>query len=115
MSPGFVSTLLTSDSFKCNDSRSCVSRKQVCDGRSHCFDGSDEVGCPTVAAPVTMAPADRLKCRRGLWPCKDGTECIVHIHVCDREVDCKDGSDEEDCGRLLQPLSPVKHVVPCCL
>ncbi|XP_076020346.1 uncharacterized protein LOC143011376 [Genypterus blacodes] len=106
-----VTTCPTKDSFKCNDRRSCVSRKQVCDGRSHCFDGSDEVGCPTVAAPVSVARADGLKCRRGLWPCRDGTECIVHSHVCDKEVDCKDGSDEEDCEATEPTQSSTTPVV----
>ena len=67
----------------------------MCDGRSHCHDGSDELNCPSVATPA--AQANVLKCRMGSKPCKDGTECVLYSHVCDGENDCLDGSDEQGC------------------
>ncbi|XP_036450335.1 prolow-density lipoprotein receptor-related protein 1 [Colossoma macropomum] len=81
--------------FLCKDKRKCVERSLVCDGRSDCVDGSDEVGCPTVASKTSMVAP--LGCRLGTKRCKDGTECVLLSHVCDGEVDCKDGSDEEEC------------------
>lgn len=33
------------DDFLCADGTMCILRGQVCDGRSHCHDGSDEKGC----------------------------------------------------------------------
>ena len=85
--------------FRCEDRRSCVSKSLLCDGRSHCHDGSDEVGCPSVDlhAPQKI----NLKCRFGSKPCGDGTECVLLSHVCDGERDCQDGSDEEECGKYL--------------
>lgn len=91
--------MLFSTEFKCKDSRSCIPTSLVCDGRSHCHDGSDEVGCPTEAAPVTRANV--LKCRSGSMLCEDGTECVLYSHVCDGEKDCKDGSDEAGCGEFI--------------
>ena len=68
----------------------------MCDGRSQCHDGSDELGCPTVAA---AAPS--LKCRFGSTPCGDRKQCVLHTHVCDGEPDCDDSSDEQDCSELM--------------
>ncbi|XP_066507849.1 prolow-density lipoprotein receptor-related protein 1 [Hoplias malabaricus] len=87
--------------FLCKDRRKCVDMNQVCDGHFHCTDGSDEVGCPTVAVD-TISFAAPLKCRLGLKPCKDGSDCVLYSHVCDGEIDCKDGSDEEGCDDICR-------------
>ena len=92
----FEMLLYISADFRCKDRRSCVPRSSVCDGRAHCNDGSDELGCPTVAA---VAPqTNSLKCRKGSKACRDGQQCVLYSHVCDGEPDCGDGSDEENCG-----------------
>ena len=92
----FEMLFFISADFRCRDRRSCVSRSSVCDGRAHCNDGSDELGCPTIAAVAPKTNA--LKCRFGSTPCADGKQCVLHTHMCDGEPDCEDGSDEESCG-----------------
>lgn len=82
----------------CKDKSSCISKNLVCDGRSHCHDGSDEVDCPTIASPATRV--NTLNCRKGLKLCADGTECVLYSHVCDGERDCKDRSDGLECGEF---------------
>ncbi|XP_073685377.1 uncharacterized protein [Garra rufa] len=86
--------------FLCEDRRKCIEGALVCDGRSHCLDGSDEMRCPTKATETTTAP---FKCRMGSKPCKDGHECVLYSHLCDGEKDCKDGSDEEQCDLQCNP------------
>ncbi len=93
--------------FRCKDRRSCVSESLVCDGRSHCLDGSDEMNCPSVAPTVKT---NVLKCRMGSRLCADGRECVLFSHVCDGENDCKDGSDEQGCGECLCQCSSHKVV-----
>uniref|UniRef100_A0A3P9KLV3 Uncharacterized protein n=1 Tax=Oryzias latipes TaxID=8090 RepID=A0A3P9KLV3_ORYLA len=77
-------------SVQCPDSASLL-----CDGRSHCYDGSDEANCRTEAAPESKSEV--LQCRMGSRPCDDGRECVLYSHVCDGEEDCLDGSDEKGC------------------
>ncbi|KAI5101719.1 low-density lipoprotein receptor-related protein 2 [Silurus meridionalis] len=46
----------------------------------------------------SVSAQEPLRCRFGSVPCKDGRACVLHLHVCDGEVDCADGSDESDCS-----------------
>ncbi|XP_031711305.1 low-density lipoprotein receptor-related protein 2-like [Anarrhichthys ocellatus] len=108
------------DDFLCSDRRMCIPKMEVCDGRAHCHDGSDEKRCqpanPTApisnnAPGATSAP---LKCRKGFTPCKDGLECVMYSHVCDGEMDCQDGSDEEECAaRCKADEFPCAHGNRC--
>uniref|UniRef100_A0A3B3V7K2 Uncharacterized protein n=1 Tax=Poecilia latipinna TaxID=48699 RepID=A0A3B3V7K2_9TELE len=93
--------------FVCKDRRSCVPRSLVCDGRSHCYDGSDEADCRSATAPPLESVV--LKCRMGSKPCKDGRECVLFSHVCDGEIDCMDRSDEEGCQEMFGHVCFCEH------
>uniref|UniRef100_A0A3B3QLU8 Uncharacterized protein n=1 Tax=Paramormyrops kingsleyae TaxID=1676925 RepID=A0A3B3QLU8_9TELE len=83
--------------FLCKDRRKCVSMALVCDGHIHCYDGSDEVSCPT--AEVGVPRVTPQKCWFGSQLCQDGSACVLYIHLCDGQLDCKDGSDEDGWGQ----------------
>ena len=40
------------------------------------------------------------KCSRSRWKCPEG-KCIPKDYVCSGYADCKDGSDERNCGKLV--------------
>lgn len=72
--------------FKCLDGV-CISMDKVCNGVvDGCHDGGDEKNCTAIPCPVDRS----FKCKSGL--------CIDSWLVCNRNNDCPDGSDEENCG-----------------
>ena len=78
--------------FKCADGRRCLPMDQVCDGKPHCPDHSDESDC--------WKPSKSCQHR-----CDDNKRCLPKSFLCDGERDCQDGSDESNCGR--NPMGPL--------
>ncbi|XP_053571495.1 SCO-spondin-like [Bombina bombina] len=86
----------------------CIRRDKVCDGMFDCRDGSDEqqAHCVTqaphpegTALPgITRTTASGPRCGRYEFLCGSG-ECRPLGWLCDNEVDCMDGSDEQHCNR----------------
>uniref|UniRef100_A0A3B4ZIN4 EGF-like domain-containing protein n=1 Tax=Stegastes partitus TaxID=144197 RepID=A0A3B4ZIN4_9TELE len=67
--------------WQCGDGSQCIPLSWRCDGKKDCFNGRDEDKC------------SQRKCPTHLFQCGSG-ECIGPHLVCNRFINCADGSDE---------------------
>jgi len=85
---------------------------QVCDWAQK-VQNCDELTKPRLAKPnfKTSEPV----CQQGFLQCGDG-ECLSQSVFCDKNVDCKDGSDENSCGVDQDPNgAPKCNLADCVL
>jgi len=107
--------------FMCRNGE-CVSDSFKCNGESDCSDGSDETGCREwkligarkafglESLPETTTPKPKECDSAFEYTCRSSKECIPNQKLCDGEMDCPFGDDEEDC---LDPHCYLKDYVRC--
>ena len=84
-----------STQWACQLTGQCVELGQVCDGTTHCVDGTDEMDCDRDYTP----PPELADCynHEDYFMCDNGLSCVHWDKKCDGKSDCQDGSDEEMC------------------
>ncbi len=79
--------------WKCTNNK-CIPTYLVCNGANDCWgEPSDE----------ELEMCQEWECLLGHWKCNDGSKCIRETEVCDRELQCVDGSDELNCKNWTCP------------
>ena len=97
--------------FQCREKHFCIHAAWICDGDRDCPDGSDEVNrrvTDNIEAVMQLILQDegmcadrRVVCSAAEFSCSSGLQCLSADQACDGRSDCRDGSDEEECGARL--------------
>ena len=75
--------------WKCKNGEKCISRLQICNGKSDCQDFSDE----------STEMCSEWSCLPGMRKCSDGVTCIQDSQICDGILGhCPGGTDELACA-----------------
>lgn len=72
-------------------------RTQRCNGVQDCVSGRDEHQCPprTIVTLIPVISPPKL-C---ILKCRSDNSCYTHNQMCDGKVDCRDFTDEINCGK----------------
>lgn len=104
--------------FSCDNGEKCLNKTQVCDGKQDCRDFTDECVatckhrdeinvCNSIKINVYLMTLISSYYKTGgnctEFLC-DEEFCLDHNFVCDGEVDCLDGSDEQKCPTISNHL-----------
>ncbi|XP_074605062.1 low-density lipoprotein receptor-related protein 2-like isoform X2 [Brevipalpus obovatus] len=107
------------DQIRCGNTTLCIPTRWLCDGGNDCGDWWDE-RLPQCTEP-DVASTTSKPCQDGSFPCASG-DCVDHEVVCDRKIDCLDGSDEgshcdtacaHDRANCTQKCLPLPHGPVC--
>ncbi|XP_066985211.1 sortilin-related receptor-like [Macrobrachium rosenbergii] len=110
-------------SFLC-DIDKCIVESRRCDGSQDCWDNSDEEDCFTATIQSTTLVKDKtssllmniiLGCIPGEFMC-DGNRCVSDEKECNKDIDCLDNSDENNCtaSSWVYTFSSSMTSIPAC-